>query len=183
MKMASHWTYATWFTILRIYTGLFWLVHGVPKFLDSAKFMPPDGFMPKAVQGAVAAQTGPYHDFLVSVVIPNINIFAELVRLGEVLTGLALFFGIFTRFGGLVGCFLALNYMGLQGEFAHFSTIGTLDGAAFVLSFLMLAVPAGRVVGVDALMTRRRVVATPAGPRVTPEFVDEPPVAPPPSSS
>lgn len=184
MKMASHWTYATWFTLLRIYAGAFWLVHGVPKFLDSAKFMPPGGFMPQAVNQAAASQTGFYHDFLVGTVIPNINLFAELVRLGEVLTGCALLLGVFTRFGGLVGCFLALNYMAMQGEFTKISTIGSLDGVAFVLSFLMLAVPAGRVAGVDALLVRpRRTAAT--GPRVVPEFVDEPPpgAAPPPSGT
>ena len=187
MKLASHWSYAAWFSVLRIYTGLFWLVHGIPKFLSPDKFMPPNGFMPKMVQDAASSQAGPYHDFLVNVVIPNINIFAELQRLGEVLTGLALLFGLLTRLGGLVGCFLALNYMAAQGEFSHLTTLGSLDGAAFMLSFMMLVVPAGRVFGVDALMARPRTVAA-SGPRVTPEFVDEPkpaaapPAAPPPAT-
>ena len=181
MRMASHWSYAAWFTVLRVYTGLFWLVHGVPKFLRPAMFMPPDGFMPQFVQKAAASQTGIYHDFLVNVVTPNIYIFAELVRLGEVLTGLSLLFGIFSRFGGFVGCVLALNYMAAQGELSTFNTIGTLDGVAFVLSFMMLVVPAGRVAGVDALLTRRPVRREPV---VVPEVVEEPPSTaphPPPS--
>jgi thiosulfate dehydrogenase [quinone] large subunit len=170
--MPSHWTYAGWFTVLRIYAGLFWLSHGVPKFLNSAKFMPPNGFMPEAVQKAASSQTGFYHDFLTNAVIPNIGLFAELVRLGEVLVGCALLLGIFTRFGGLVGCFLALNYMALNGEFSSWTTIGTLDAAAFMLSFVMLAVPAGRVAGVDALLWRPRARKEPA---LTPEIVEEPP--------
>ncbi len=104
--MPSHWTYAGWFTVLRVYAGLFWLAHGVPKFLNSAAFMPPSGFMPQAVQRGIMSQTGFYHDFLLNVVTPNIGLFGDLVRLGEVLVGCSLLLGIFTRFGGLVGCFL-----------------------------------------------------------------------------
>ena len=179
MRLASHWTYAGWFTVLRLYAGLFWLVHGIPKFLDSAAFMPPSGFMPQIVQKAAASQSGFYHDFLVNVVIPNITLFAELVRLGEVLVGCSLVLGVFTRFGGLVGCFLALNYMAANGEFSKWSTIGSLDAAAFMLSFMMLAVPAGRLAGIDALLGRRVVVRKDA---VIPEVVEEPPLRTPPAS-
>jgi uncharacterized membrane protein YphA (DoxX/SURF4 family) len=175
MRMPSHWTYAGWFTVLRIYAGLFWLVHGVPKFLNPAAFMPPDGVMPQLVQKAVSSQTGFYHDFLANVVTPNIGIFAELVRLGEVLAGCSLLLGVFTRFGGLVGCFLALNYMAAKGALGSWETIGTVDAAAFMLSFMMLVVPAGRVAGVDALLwraPRRREEV------IVPEIVEEPPTAP-----
>lgn len=172
MRMPSHWTYASWFTLLRVYAGCFWLAHGIPKFLNAAAFMPPGGFMAQAVQRAATAQTGFYHGFLANVVVPNMGLFAELVRLGEVLVGCSLLLGIFTRFGGLIGCFLALNYMGLMGEFASWTTIGSLDAAAFVLSFLMLAVPAGRVAGVDALLWRAPVRKEAV---IVPEVVDEPP--------
>jgi thiosulfate dehydrogenase (quinone) large subunit len=181
MRMASHWTYAGWFTVLRLYAGAFWLSHGIPKFLNSAAFMPPSGFMPQAVQKAAMSQTGFYHDFLLNVVTPNITLFAELVRLGEVLVGCSLILGVFTRLGGVVGCFLALNYMGLNGEFASWTTIGSLDAAAFMLSFLMLAVPAGRVAGVDAMLVRRTAARKDV---VVPEIVDEePPTRPLDSSS
>lgn len=173
--MPSHWTYAGWFTVLRLYAGVFWLVHGVPKFLNSAAFMPPSGFLPQIVQKAIDSQTGFYHDFLLNVVSPNINLFADLVRLGEVLVGCSLLLGLFTRFGGLIGCFLALNYMAINGEFSTWMTIGSLDAAAFMLSFLMLVVPAGRVVGVDAILVRRPVRKD----VVIPEVVEEPPPASP----
>ncbi len=176
MKMASHWTYAGWFTVLRIFTGAFWLVHGVPKFLNSAMFMPPGGFMAMAVQKGIQTHHGAYHTLLVNVVLPNIMLFAELVRLGEVLVGCALFLGIFTRFAGLVGCFLALNYFTNNGGFGSWTNIGSLDAAAFALSFMFLVVPAGRVAGVDALLYRPRVRRERV---LTPEVVEEPPQAPP----
>jgi uncharacterized membrane protein YphA (DoxX/SURF4 family) len=172
MNLRTHWSYAIWFAALRCYAGLFWLSHGIPKFLTAQMFMPPSGYMPMAVNKAVQSQTGFYHDFLVSVVVPNISLFAELVRLGEVLVGCSLLLGIFTRFGGLVGCFLALNYMALNGEFASWTTIGTLDAAAFVLSFLMIVIAAGRVAGVDALLHR----ATRKDPPLIPEVVEEQPL-------
>lgn len=176
MRSTSHWSYAAWFTALRIFAGLFWLSHGVPKFLNPAMFMPPDGFMPQLVTKAIQTQTGFYHDFLANIVAPNLPVFAELVRLGEVLVGCSLLLGIFTRFGGFVGCFLALNYMAAKGEFSSWTTIGELDACAFVLSFLMFAVPAGRVGGIDALLHRSRASKDPV---ITAEFVDEPPLRPP----
>ena len=172
MRMASHWTYAGWFTILRLYAGAFWIVHGISKFLGSAAYMPPSGYMPQIVQKAIMSQTGFYHDFLLNVVTPNVNLFAELVRLGETLAGISLLLGVFTRFGGLVGCFLALNYMAINGEFAGWTTIGSLDAVAFVISFLMLVVPAGRVAGVDTLLVRRPPARKDV---VVPELVDETP--------
>ena len=162
--------------LLRIYTGVFWLVHGVPKFLNSDAFMPPNGFMPQLVAKAASTNAGWYHDFLVNVVIPHIALFAELTRLGEVLVGFSLLFGLFTRFGGLVGTLLALNYLTANTALASYSALGTLDAAAAVLSFTHVVLPSGRTLGVDALFTRRaRVRET----RVTPEFVDEPASVPP----
>ena len=176
MRMASHWSYAGWFTLLRLYAGAFWLAHGIPKFLDSPAYMPPSGFMPQLVQKGISSQTGFYHGFLLNVVAPNIHLFAELVRLGEVLVGCSLILGVFTRFGGFVGCFLALNYMAAKGGFSDWTTIGSIDAAAFMLSFLMLVIPAGRVAGVDALLVRRPAVRKDV---VIPEIVDEPaPVSP-----
>jgi uncharacterized membrane protein YphA (DoxX/SURF4 family) len=163
------------FALFRVYAGLFWLAHGVPKFLNSAAYMPPNGFMPMMVTKAAQSQTGFYHNFLTNVVLPNVNVFAELVRLGEVLVGCSLLLGIFTRFGGVVGCFLALNYMAANSEFSTWTTIGSLDAVAFVISFLMIVVPAGRTAGVDALLHRTRAPRAPREPHVVPEFVDEPP--------
>lgn len=137
-------------------------------------FMPPSGVISILVAKALASQTGFYHDFLAATVMPHIDLFAELVRLGEVLAGCSLLLGIFTRLGGLVGCFLALNYIAINAEFSSWTTIGSLDAAAFVLSFLMVITPSGRVAGVDALLRGARSSRDPV---VIPEFVDEPPNA------
>lgn len=161
------------FALLRIYAGIFWLSHGIPKFTNQAMFMPPTGFMTILVAKATQqGTTGWYHDFLVSVITPNIQLFAELTRVGEVLVGCSLFFGLLTRLGGIGGAFLAFNYLMAKGGFSSFESLGTLDTAAIVLSLTNVVLPTGRSLGVDALFARRRAVREPS---VTPEFVDEPP--------
>lgn len=161
-----------WLLIFRLYAGVFWLAHGIPKFLHPAMFMPPNGYMGQMIARATQTSTGFYHDFLLHTVTPNIGLFAELVRLGEVLTGISLLLGFLTPLGGLTGCFLALNYLAAAGEF-HWSGIGTLNAVAFALSFFCIVLPAGRLAGVDALLVRR------PNPRaLRAEFVDEPIAAP-----
>ena len=184
MKLPASGTYAFWLAILRIYVGATWIIHGVSKFTESATFMPPTGFIVDFIGKSVASTSGPYHDFLLNTVQPNISIFAELVRLGEVLAGCALLLGIFTRVGGFVGVLLALNYMAAKGELGSAMGWTSLDAAMVVLSAVNLVLPTGRMLGIDALLRRRRraAVAVPVQPAVRvpsveAEFVEEQPLA------
>ena len=175
MRLPSSSTYGFWLAILRIYAGAFWLMHGIPKFTQSQDFMPPSGFMMQFVNNAVANTHGPYQTFLTNVVLPNASLFAELVRVGEVVTGCLLLLGFFTRLGGLIGILLALNYLSAKGGLAHLSVWSGLDAAALALSAVNFVLPTGRVLGVDALLGRSRRVATvPAKEQAV--FVDEPPM-------
>lgn len=188
--------YALTLALLRIFTGLFWLAHGVPKFTDAASFMPPNGFMTQYLTKAAASSSGPYHDFLTTTVIPNASLFGELVRLGEVVAGCLLLFGLFSRLGGLIGTLLGLNYLAASGGISTVAGWAGLDGLATIISAVSLILPTGRFLGVDWFLTRpRRRVAAPQytaqpvqpqqptvvseGPTETQpihaEFVDEPP--------
>lgn len=149
-------TYAKWLALLRIYTGAFWLIHGLPKFLDAASFMPPAGYMPATIAKGVAASSGPYHDFLLTTVTPNITLFANLVRFGEVLVGISLVLGLLSRFGGLFGVLLPLNYFLAKGAFATADGYAGLDAAAIALSFIHLVLPTGLMWGMDTLFPRNR---------------------------
>jgi uncharacterized membrane protein YphA (DoxX/SURF4 family) len=179
VKIPSSTTYAFWLAILRIYVGAFWLMHGVAKFRESATFMPPSGMIVTFLNSAMSNTSGPYHAFLAGTVLPNIAIFAELVRLGEVVAGSLLLLGFFSRVGGLIGMALALNYLTAKGGIAHLSMWSGLDAAAFVLSAINVVLPTGRFLGVDALLARtRRAVpsVTPVAAGVRAEFVEEPPM-------
>ncbi len=178
-SLPSSRAYGGWLAIVRIVTGLIWLSHGVPKFMQSARFMPPGGAMASYVARGLQTASPAYHAFLANTVQPNIMLFAELVRLGEVLVGIALVLGALTRVGGFFGIVLTLNYLAARGHLLSSATLQSTDFALLTLSFIALVLPVGRVLGVDALLTRR----APRVERVRAEFVPEPtrpgPSAPP----
>jgi uncharacterized membrane protein YphA (DoxX/SURF4 family) len=168
--------YARWLALFRIVTGAMWLAHAIPKFLDSATFMPPKGFMPMMVTKGAQHGSHVFAPFYANVVTPNMALFAELVRFGELLTGIALVLGLFTRFAGLVGIFLPVMYLGAKGPLLSYETLATPEFAILVLSAINLVLPTGRVFGIDAMLGRSRRQPE----RVRAEFVPEPPLTPPP---
>lgn len=172
MNLPSPRFYAGWLAIVRILTGAMWLLHGVPKFLHSDMFMPPNGFIGTYVTQGLAKTTGPYHDFLATVVQPNIGIFAELVRLGEVGVGISLFLGLLTRLGGFFGILLPLNYMAARGSLGTLSDWSSVDACMMLLSAISLVLPTGRFLGVDRLLTRGHD----SEPPLVAEFVQERPL-------
>jgi uncharacterized membrane protein YphA (DoxX/SURF4 family) len=190
VRLPSPARYGFWLALARVATGVIWLGHGVPKFKHSEQFMPPAGVIVQYVAQAIAVTNGPYHDFLVGFVQPNVGLVAELVRLCEVLVGCSLVFGLFTRLGAVGGVFLTLNYIAAHGMDKFGSWTG-LDGTTLVLTALFLVLPAGRVLGVDALLARRSratvaaasasaapaAPATPTSPAARVEFVEEPPLS------
>jgi uncharacterized membrane protein YphA (DoxX/SURF4 family) len=151
--------YATWLVVIRIYTGIFWLTHGVPKLLNPGFA----GGMGDMVREASAATSGPYHDFIVHVVLPNATLFAHLVAWGETLTGVSLLLGLFTQVGGSVGVFLALNYFLMKGSYAHVTSLGGLDAAAMALSFVNVVLPTGLMCGFDSMLPASRLGRRSAG--------------------
>jgi uncharacterized membrane protein YphA (DoxX/SURF4 family) len=150
-------TYSTWLAVLRIFTGIFWLTHGVPKLLNP-KFFGSDGMMAGMLHEASAHSSGLYNVFLTQVVLPNANLFSHLVAWGETLVGVSLLLGLFSQVGGFFGVFLPLNYFLMKGSYAHVTDLGGLDAAAMALGFINLVLPTGLVFGLDGLMpisTRR----------------------------
>lgn len=85
------------------------------------------------------------------VFIPNFILLAALVWLAELVVSLCLFFGIFSRFGGLLSAILALQlYVGLSnGEW--YWTYGTI----VLLGAIFAVVPSGRRLGIDEWLAPR----------------------------
>jgi uncharacterized membrane protein YphA (DoxX/SURF4 family) len=176
VKLPSSSTYAFWLAILRLYTGAFWLMHGIPKFTQSADFMPPTGMMVGFLNSQISHVSGPYQSFLVHIVLPNAWFFANLVRLGEVVAGCLLLLGFFTRFGGLIGALLALNYISAKGGLAHLSVWSGLDSTAFILCVMSIVLPTGRVLGIDGVLAHLKRSPVNTDTVAQPIFVDEPPM-------
>lgn len=165
-------TYGGWVALVRILTGAIWLIHALPKFMHGDTFVPPNGFFATYVQEGIAKTAGPYHDFLVNVVQPNAIVFADLVRVGELLVGVSLILGLFTRLGGFFGIVLPLDYMAARGALSTVSGWGSADATLALLSAISFVLPTGRVAGIDALMMRR----APRRRAIVPEVVPEPPL-------
>ena len=151
--------YAAWLAVLRIFTGVFWLTHGVPKLLNPAFA----ARMPDMIREMSSEASGPYHDFIMHVVLPNASLYAHLVAWGETLTGVSLLLGILAPVGGLVGFFLGLNYFLMKGSYAHLTDLGGLDAAAMALSFINLVLPTGLIWGFDGVLSGSRLGRRSAG--------------------
>lgn len=172
MTLPTSRSYAGWLALVRILTGAIWLIHAVPKFINGAVFLPPGGFFMTYLQRGIVTTTGPYHDFLANVVQPNAAIFAELVRFGELLVGVSLVLGLFSRTGGFFGIVLTLDYLAARSALGRVSQWASLDGALALLSAINVVLPTGLIAGFDGLRVPRvRRRAT-----VVPEVVAEPPL-------
>jgi uncharacterized membrane protein YphA (DoxX/SURF4 family) len=93
-----------------------------------------------------------YGLFVEQVVLPNFTLFAWSIFLAELIVGLSLLTGAFTRFGAFVGLGLAVNLgiglLEVPGEWPwSYAMLAMWHGLFFVTR-------AGRVWGLDALRTR-----------------------------
>ncbi|HEX3368967.1 MAG TPA: TQO small subunit DoxD [Candidatus Cybelea sp.] len=169
MNLPSSRSYGGWLAVVRFLTGCIWIIHAVPKFIHAADFLPPSGAFGQYVTQGIAKVGPPYHDFLVNVVQPNSLVFADLVRFGELLVGISLVIGLFSRLGGLFGIVLTANYMAARGALSSFSGWASIDGCLMLLSAISLVLPTGRVLGLDAFSARRGARRTVVVPEVVPE--------------
>jgi uncharacterized membrane protein YphA (DoxX/SURF4 family) len=140
-----------WLAALRIYTGIFWLMHGIRK-LQAPDWAAPNGMMAHMVGEFTKGNSGWYHDLLVNNVLPNAALFAHLVAWGETLAGVSLLLGLLTPLGGLVGAFLVFNYFLAKGM--GFAAFDGLDIETMVLNLACVFLGTGSVFSLDALFWR-----------------------------
>lgn len=136
-------------TLLRVYTGVFFVKYGFgkvtnPNFADGLS-----GF----VTGNLEKSFGFMRPFLESVVLPNSGIFAFLVAWGELALGVALVLGLATRYAAIAGAFLVAMFWFTKGQ-------GLLDTQNhdvlwFMILVVLASVHAGRVHSLDAKLKHR----------------------------
>ena len=136
-------------TLLRVYTGVFFLTHGFGKITN-----------PEFANGIVGFVTGNLENcfsfmlpFLESVVLNNSGVFALFVSWGELLIGISLIIGLATRYASIAGAVMLAAFWFTKGQ-------GFLDGqnhdAIWVVIFIVLAaVHAGRQHGLDERLKDR----------------------------
>jgi uncharacterized membrane protein YphA (DoxX/SURF4 family) len=140
-------------SLSRILIGLLWL--------GSLRWKLPPDFIPTTGRGLMDwlqlevqhAAFGFYGDFVEAIVIPNFTLFAWLIFLLELLIGLSLLTGTWTRLGAVLGLLMSINL-----------GIGLLEvPGEWPWSYMMLAMwhgvflvtAPGRVLGVDAWLRKR----------------------------
>lgn len=144
-KTANQWP----ITLLRVYTGVFFLKYGFgkitnPNFADGLS-----GF----VTGNLEKAESFMRPFLESVVLPNPGVFAFLVAWGELLVGIALILGLATRYASIAGAFMVAMFWFTKGQ-------GPLDAQNhdviwFVIFVVLAAVHAGRAHSLDEKLKDR----------------------------
>ncbi len=94
-----------------------------------------------------------YRPFLENLVLPHAGKFAVIVAWGELLVGVSIFLGLFTRFGALAGIFIIVNYTFAVGLGLWVPSLETL----FLWSLVTLLISsAGRAIGADQVLRSRK---------------------------
>jgi uncharacterized membrane protein YphA (DoxX/SURF4 family) len=111
----------TGLAVIRICLGLFFIFEGLGKFRWFVNSSLLSGQLAGWAQNAAPGSIS--HAYLERIAIPWVGVFARLVPLGELTSGLALLLGIWTPLFAFIAFFMALNFQ-------------IASGAVFKLSFL-----------------------------------------------
>ncbi len=127
----------TGLTVLRICIGIFFIFEGIGKlgwFTDTSLLAEQLRNWSQSVSSSSLS-----HMYLVRVAIPGVRIFARLVPLGEIVSGVALVAGFWTPLFAFVAFFMALNFQFASGALFRYSFLTSGYGLPVLGSTLALA--------------------------------------------
>jgi uncharacterized membrane protein YphA (DoxX/SURF4 family) len=132
----------TGLTILRICIGVFFVFEGLGKFgwfMNTSLLADQlSGWSHAAAAGSISRW------YLEKIAVPGLVYFARLVPLGELGSGLAMIFGIWTPFTAFAAFFLALNFQIASGVIFKYSFLTNAYGLPVLGSTLALALAGAR---------------------------------------
>ena len=136
-------------TLLRVYTGVFFLYYGFgkirnPQFADGLA-----GFVNSQLENSV----GFIRPFLESVVLPNKGLFAFFVSWGEFAIGIALILGLATRWASVAGAIMVAVFWSTKGQ--GFLDAQNHDVIWFMIFVVLATVHAGRAHSIDERLADR----------------------------
>ena len=127
----------TGLTVLRICIGIFFIFEGIGKlswFTDTSLLAEQLRNWSQAVSSSSLS-----HMYLVRLAIPGVRVFARLVPLGEIVSGVALVVGFWTPLFAFVAFFMALNFQFASGALFRYSFLTSGYGLPVLGSTLALA--------------------------------------------
>src|SRR5437016_10948603 len=145
MRMLETIDYGRGLALLRMGFGGYFLSEGVDKIVKGGWLAGGDQLLPR-LQGTVSRGGGEafYRSFLDQVVVPNVDLFARLVAIGEFTVGLLLILGLLTRGAAMGGMWLNLNYMLMKGVM---NNQANSDHLFLLAELVFLVTAAGRIWG------------------------------------
>ena len=143
---------------VRVLVGALWLNGGIEKLLNPDF---PRQFADTLEVGGFVSQAPPFfRDFMQSTVVPNAELFAQLVRAGELTVGVALILGFLTNLAAVGSVALSILIL-LSGGGVRLGTgLGapefiTINVLVALISLVILFSPAAKQVSLDLGLARR----------------------------
>jgi len=143
---------------VRILVGALWLNGGVEKLLNPDF---PRQFADSLAVGGFVSQAPPFfRGFMQETVVPNAELFAQLMRAGELTLGIALILGFLTNLAAVGSVALSVAIL-LSGGGVRLGTglgapeLVTINVLVALLSLVILFSPAAKEVALDSGLARR----------------------------
>ena len=143
---------------VRVLIGAVWLNGGLEKLLNPDF---PRQFADSLAAGGFVSQAPPFFQgFMRGYVIPNAELFAQLMRAGELTLGIALILGLLTNFAAVGSVVLSVMILLSQGGVGLGTGLGTpefltMNGLIALVSVVILFSPAAKAFAVDSRLARR----------------------------
>ena len=144
--------------LVRVLIGAVWLNGGLEKLLNPSF---PRQFAASLEAGGFVTQAPPFfQDFMRGYVVPNAEIFAQLMRAGELTLGIALILGLLTNLAAIGSVALSAVILLSQGGVGLGTGLGapeflTINVLVALLSVVILFSPAAKVLSLDSRLAER----------------------------
>ena len=143
---------------VRVLIGAVWLNGGIEKLLNPDF---PRQFADSLAAGGFVSQAPPFFQgFMQGTIVPNAELFAQLMRAGELTLGIALILGLLTNFAAVGSAALSVMILLSQGGVGLGTGLGTPEFLTMnlliaLLSVVVLFSAAAKTFSVDSRLARR----------------------------
>src|ERR671916_3353699 len=143
---------------VRVLVGAVWLDGAIEKLLNPGF---PQQFATSLQAGGFISAAPPFfQDFMRGVVVPNVELFAQLMRAGELALGIALILGLLTNLAAVGSVVLSTVIMLSQGGVGLGTGLGapellTINVLVALISVGILLSPAAKELSVDSRLAQR----------------------------
>ena len=151
-------------TWVRIVAGAVWLNGGIEKLLNP-EF--PTQFADSLAAGGFVSQAPPFfRGFMEGTVVPNAELFAQVVRVSELALGIALILGLLTNLAAVGSIVLSAMVLLSQGGVGLGTGLGapefvTINVLVALLSLLIILSPAAKTFSLDSRLVKRSPALSP----------------------